>query len=124
MKYGSVNEYAVSTPSMSDTFSPESSSARLAAWAFRPRPVMCGTLPMSDSPTPTMATLFFRDARAVFMVCPSRRDALNWGIMAPSPRSSKVTFTAVADLHVAARRRPTTLAIMRGPSSRSISATT
>src|SRR5437868_9533976 len=51
---------------MSDTFMPASSSARLAACAFKPRPDMCGTRPISDSPTPTMATLFFRDA-AVFM---------------------------------------------------------
>ena len=30
--------------------------ARLQACAFRPRPESCGTLPMSDSPTPTIAT--------------------------------------------------------------------
>src|SRR4051794_12428434 len=42
---------------MSPTCRPASSSARRAACAFRPRPVMCGTLPMSDSPTPTIAAL-------------------------------------------------------------------
>ncbi|KAG0733935.1 hypothetical protein G6F24_018931 [Rhizopus arrhizus] len=71
MKYGSVKEEAVSTPSMSDTCNPASSSARLAAWALRPKPVMWGTLPMSDSPTPTMAILFFSDARS-FITIPVR----------------------------------------------------
>ena len=75
MKYGSVNEYAVSRPSMSEIFRPDSSSARLAACAFRPRPDMCGTRPISDSPTPTIATLFLREA-GVFMLPTSCRNAI------------------------------------------------
>lgn len=46
---------------MSDTARPASSSARFQAWALSPSPEMPGTLPMSDSPTPTMATLFLSD---------------------------------------------------------------
>ena len=68
MKYGSVKEYAVSTPSMSLTLSPVSSSARIAACALSPSPLMCGTLPISDSPTPTIATLLRKAFRSAFVV--------------------------------------------------------
>src|SRR6516165_3327231 len=47
---------------MSDTLSPASSSARLAACAFKPSPDMVGTRPISDSPTPTIATLFLSES--------------------------------------------------------------
>ena len=103
---------------MSDGFSPASSSARLLACAFSPRPDKCGTLPISDSPTPTIATLFFSvDA------CGSAA-RVNCGISAPSlPRSSNVSFTR-SPIDTSSALGPTTLVNMRGPSSRSTSAIT
>src|SRR5690606_27139983 len=75
MKYGSVKEYAVSNPSMSEGRRPASSMARRAACALSPSPDIFGTFPMSDSPTPTMATLFFNDC-TLFIVCPLPRQQL------------------------------------------------
>src|SRR5258705_10070837 len=83
---------------MSEILRPASSSARLAAWAFKPRPVMCATRPISDSPTPTMATLFFNDATG-FMARFSRRNALELREHGALPTVFEVHLHPIADLH-------------------------
>ena len=60
---------------------------------------MSGTLPMSDSPTPTIATLFL-ERSSVWPRTSIRAARSNCGSIAPSPRSSNVTLDAVADRDV------------------------
>ena len=123
MKYGSVNEYAVSTPSISDTF--KSGVVQRALRRLRVQPEAGHVRDAAD-----LGLADADDRHLVLERCgsfhgcvPQAGTRWNCGIMAPSPRSSKVTLTR-SPMRTESASSPSTLAIMRGPSSRSIRATT